>query len=141
MQLPKIVARYASGKIIKGYTNNFSPNRPLFNVYPIHADTTQAGIRVLLKELKALFFVRDFVGNPKYDENKEINLPMQYNGIIVEVEFKDGEVLIGTTAGYNLNSSGFFLFPLDPKSNNIKLFVVVASVREVKKVPSFTLKF
>jgi hypothetical protein len=52
----------------------------------------------------------------------------------VEVEFKDEEVLFGTTTGFDLKRPGFFLFPVDPQSNNLKVFVVSAAVRSVLAV-------
>jgi hypothetical protein len=36
------------------------------------------------------------------------------NGRKVKVSFKDGEVLIGSTMGYDPKREGFFLFPPDP---------------------------
>ncbi len=127
----KVVARYSDGRILKGHTHNFSPNRPGFHIYPVGGDTTSEGVKVPVKELKALFFVRDFAGNPRYQEPFEIHEIKPSHGRIVEVEFKDDEVLLGTTTESDLKRTGFFLFPIDPKSNNMKVFVVSAAVRTV----------
>lgn len=137
MEPLKVVVRYASGKVIKGYTHNFSPNKPVFNVYPLHADTTKTGLKILAKDLKALFFVKDFMGDSEYNEPKDVTVAPQQPGRVVEVEFKDGEVLVGTTTGYDLNRPGFFVFPLDPRSNNLKFFAVSTAVKEVKDLTSF----
>jgi hypothetical protein len=48
------------------------------------------------------------------------------------VIFKDGEVLVGTTTGYDASRPGFFLFPADEKSNNERIFVVTAAVKTVR---------
>ncbi len=85
-----------------------------------------------MKDLKALFFVRDFQGNPDYDERKEFDPKGQISGRKVEVVFLDGEVLVGTTLGYEPKRSGFFLHPIDPKSNNIRVFVVCEAVHNVR---------
>ncbi len=136
----KVVVRYANGRIVKGYTHNFSPNRPVFNIYPLHADTTKTGIRVFMKDLKAVFFVRDFVGNPAYTERRDPTDTPQHPGRVAEVEFKDGEVLVGTTLGLDLSRLGFFIFPLDPQSNNQKVFAVSMAVRGLRDLTSVSLK-
>lgn len=104
----KVVARYADGRILKGHTHNFSPNRPEFHLFPLGGDTTNEGVKVLVKELKALFFVRDFAGNPRYREPLEVPENMVSHGRVLKVEFKDGEVLLGTTIGFDLKRPGFF---------------------------------
>lgn len=45
--------------------------------------------------------------------------------------FKDGEVLVGTTQGYQPGRPGFFLEPADRASNIERCFVVAAATREV----------
>jgi hypothetical protein len=41
-------------------------------------------------------------------------------------------VLVGSTVGYAPQRLGFFLFPVDPKSNNLRVFVISAAVRKVR---------
>ena len=36
----------------------------------------------------------------------------------------DGEVLVGSTLGYDPKRQGFFIFPADPKSNNVRVYIV-----------------
>jgi hypothetical protein len=131
MEHINVVARYIDGRIFKGHTRNFSPTRPEFHLYPLGGDTTSEGVKILVKELKALFFVKDFTGNPEYQEPFEVHGNKHPHGHVVEVEFRDGEVLLGTTTGHDLKRPGFFLFPVDPKSNNVKVFVISAAVRTV----------
>lgn len=56
----KIVVRYADGKILKGYSQDFSPTSPNFHVRRNEAAGSESGQQVSLRELKAIFFVRDF---------------------------------------------------------------------------------
>lgn len=128
----KIVVRYANGKILKGYTQSFFPKKPTFLVFPSSESTTNQASEVHISDLKALFFVRDFQGNPSYDEHKKFLEDKRPIGRKVEVIFKDGEVLVGTTVGYDPHRSGFFLYPADPQSNNLRVFAVSASVRKVR---------
>jgi hypothetical protein len=67
----KVIMRYANGKLIKGYTNDFFPNKPLFHVRSIESQPTDKGEEVSIKEFKAVIFVKDFVGNAAYNEIKQ----------------------------------------------------------------------
>ena len=59
----KVVARYVNGTLIKGFTQDFFPNKDRFHM--ISADTQPGGtIEVFVKRLKAVFVVRDFRGTP-----------------------------------------------------------------------------
>jgi hypothetical protein len=127
----KVVARYVDGKIVKGISQDFSPNRDHFHVYLTESPSSEA-VEVLVKELKAVFFVRDFVGNSRYNERKEYAPKDKPSGRKIEVTFVDGEVLVGTTLGYDPKRPGFFLFPADPQSNNIRVFAVATAVKKVR---------
>jgi hypothetical protein len=127
----KVVARYIDGKIVKGLSQDFFPNKDRFHVYPADKPSGE-GVEILLKELKAVFFVRDFVGNYQYNERKEYVSGDKPSGRKIEVTFADGEVLVGTTLGYDPKRPGFFLFPADPQSNNIRVFAVTTAVKKVR---------
>jgi hypothetical protein len=129
MEPVRVVARYVDGRILKGFTQNFSPDRPRFHLSP--AESTNNGtIAIQTKDLKAVFFVRDFAGNPAYQEQREFAQVPQ--GRKVEVTFNDGEVLVGSALGYNKERPGFFFFPADPEGNTLRVFVVTAAVKGVK---------
>jgi len=126
----KIVLRYTDGRILKGSTYDFSPVRQRFHFGPINSSDDP--IEVTMRELKAVFFVKDFEGNPSYKERKDFTEGDQTYGQKVEVTFADGERLVGTTTSYDLERLGFFLFPVDQKSNNIRVFVVSTAVSNVR---------
>ena len=75
-----------------------------------------------MKDLKAIFFARDFVGNSEYGESQELGPQSQSRK--AEVPFRDGEKLVGTTDTYNPQRVGFFLVPADPRSNDLRVFVI-----------------
>ncbi|MGQ9646895.1 MAG: DUF6982 domain-containing protein [Thermodesulfobacteriota bacterium] len=133
MEPAKVVVRYMNGRVEKGSTQDFLPNKDRFHLHPAERASGEAR-EVLLKELKALFFVRDFTGNPDYDERKEYLDGEKPTGRKVEVTFKDGEILVGSTLGYDPNRPGFFFFPADPNSNNIRVFAVLPSVKNVRYI-------
>jgi hypothetical protein len=131
MEKVKVVVRYSDGKLIKGFTEDFFPNKERFHVIP--ADNPSAGaIEVSTKHLKAIFLVRDFVGDSLYNERKKYIEGENPSGKKVEVTFIDGEVLVGSTLGYDPKRQGFFIFPADPKSNNIRVYAVCSYVEKVR---------
>jgi hypothetical protein len=85
-------------------------------------------VEVLVKELKAIFFVKDFTGKAEYDENKSFPEGQRPTGRRVEVTFFDSEVLVGSTLGYDPSRPGFFVTPIDPQSNNMRVFVISGAV-------------
>jgi hypothetical protein len=65
MEKVKIIVRYSDGRLIKGFTEDFFPNKERFHV--IRADNPSGGaIEVSTKDLKAIFLVRDFTGDSLY---------------------------------------------------------------------------
>ena len=83
-----------------------------------------------MKDLKAIFFVKDFAGNPEYRKAPGVEVPKR--GRKVAVTFQDGEELSGATEAYNPQKLGFFVFPYDEDENNLRVFVVNRNVRQVK---------
>ena len=127
----RIVVRYADGTVIKGTTADFSPGRPSFHVALSASGSAPEVIEILLTQLKAVFFVKDFTGNSTYNEMKTFAAGA-VQGRKIEVEFADGEKLVGTTMGYQPDRPGFFLVPADPKSNNERCYIVKTAVKDVR---------
>lgn len=134
MEPTKVVVRYANGAVIKGFIQNFSANKSWFNIIP--ADKPSVGtIEVFVNRLKAVFVVRDFYGNPQYNERKEYIEGENPSGLKLEVTFADGEVMVGSTLlSYDPKRPGNFIIPADPKSNNIRVFVVSSAVKSVRQL-------
>jgi len=132
MEPIKVVLRYIDGKVLKGYTQNFYPNKDRFHLFSVDRPS-EVPIEVSLRDLKALFIVRDFAGDPSYEEQKNFPPGEKTFGRRVEVTFEDGEIMVGSTLGYDLKRKGFFIYPADPKSNNIRAFVLSSAVRRVRQ--------
>ena len=131
MEKVKVVVRYSCGRIIKGFTQDFLPAKKLFHLTPVDNPSGES-IEVSIEDLKAIFIVQDFAGHPLYKERKKCDAAEKPSGQKVEVTFIDGEVLIGSTLGYDPKRQGFYIFPADPKSNNIKVYVVSSFVEKVR---------
>ena len=131
MEPIKIVTRFLNGGTIKGYTQNFFPDKPSFHITPVDQKISIGPVEVQIKDLKGVFFVRDFLGNRTYKEQKTFPNGAKLTGRKVEVTFKDKEVMVGSVLGYDPKRTGFFLFPSDPHSNNLKIFVVSRAVSKV----------
>ncbi len=129
----KVVVRYADGRILKGFTQDFFPNKDRFHLHPVEG-TPGKGTEIRIRDLKAVFFVRDFTGNPEYNERKTHLKDETFQGRIVEVTFADGEILVGSTLGYDPKRQGFFLVPIDAESNNVRIFTVMAAARSVRYI-------
>jgi len=127
----KVVARFTDGRLIKGTTADFFPAKDLFHVALEGAPPGAEPVEVHTTELKALFFVKDLAGNPEYVERKDFDPAHPPPGRRLKVVFRDGEVLVGTTMGYQPGRPGFFLEPADSGSNNERCYVISASTREV----------
>ena len=126
----KVVARYTNGRMIKGMTHDFFPNKDRFHV-ATEDNPLNKPVEVTLKDLKAVFVVRSYLGNPAYIELKKYREGDTPYGIPLEVTFGDGEVMVGSSMGFDSKREGFFLTPADPMSNNIRVFVITSAVKRI----------
>ncbi|HEY5995911.1 MAG TPA: hypothetical protein VIU29_02775, partial [Candidatus Deferrimicrobiaceae bacterium] len=127
----KVVVRYQDGRVLKGFTSDFIANKEVFHV----TDDTSSGnrpVEIFVPDLKAIFFVKDHVGDNRYTEHKQFDPARPVAGRKIRVDFKDGEHLVGITQAYQPGRPGFFMVPVDPRSNNDRIYVVSAATRSVK---------
>jgi hypothetical protein len=127
----RIVAHYQDGHVLKGVTNDFLPAKDRFHVLPHDGAPGAKPSEVVVADLKALFFVKDFAGHPEHKRSQLFDPKTPPSGRKIRVTFKDGEVMVGTTQGYQAGRPGFFVVPADAQSNNERCFVVSAATTEV----------
>ena len=127
----QVVVRYKDGRVLKGTTVDFAPNRTTFT---LSQEPPAAGgpVEIRVDELKAVFFVQSFQGNREYREQK-LRAPEGKIGRRYLLTFTDGETMRGTALGVNLSRNGFLLFPSDPGSNNKRIFVMHSAVKELRQ--------
>jgi hypothetical protein len=117
----KIVAHFIDHSIVKGTSVDVDPGKPRCHVHsPEHGN-----LEIDLAQLKALYFVRDFAGHPEYEETQApVAGDMRLRGSHrVKLIFLDGEELYGLMNRYPPNRPFFFVLPVDPQSNNVRILV------------------
>jgi len=102
----KVVAHYVDHAIVKGTSMDVDPGKPI-----CHVHTGDSNVEIDLNDLKALYFVKDFAGKPKYDEEHaptdgDIRLRGSHQ---VRIKFSDGEEIGGLMNRYPPNRPFFFL--------------------------------
>jgi len=132
-----VVARYRDGKMVRGVTHDFGPQKKVFHVSTREKQGSMLDGKVFeisLSELKAVFFVKFLEGSQGPSPLKEIvEERLEAPGLMkVKITFFDGEILVRTTHGYNPEREGFFIAPLERDSNNLRVFVVSSAVKEVE---------
>jgi hypothetical protein len=127
-----VVARYLDGRTVKGTTQDFAPTKTQFHVFPL-GDRSAHATEVDCKDLKAVFFVRSYEGDPSHRDDYSFDRAKGHGRKAI-VTFSDGETIVGYTMGYHPNRPGFFLVPADEKSNNARVFVINAAVKNIEQV-------
>lgn len=131
----KVVVQYGS-RTIKGYLESPAWNTieellssspqaapEVFRIRLLDSDTIE---EIPAKDIKAVFYVNSFEGNPVRNHlNFHTRAPIVH-GIWMRFQFRDGEVMEGIV--FNsiryLVDPGFFVLPTDPGSNNKLVYVV-----------------
>lgn len=124
----KVVARTLDGKVYPGFSRKENVGDD--NVTIITRDGKEKSFS--LDELKGLFFVKDFKGDPEYDPVTFLSKNSVKASVWVHVEFEDGEVIEGMVRDHKslLFSTGFYLWPSDEDNNNGLIYVVKSAIRD-----------
>jgi hypothetical protein len=126
-----IVVHMKDGTIHKGITHDFDPSTGGFHVLP--AEGGGVPLSIGLEEMKALFYVKDYVGNRDFVARKQFD-EAQRAGRRAVLTFNDGEEMWGTLGeGADEEGPGFFFYPADTEDNNIRIFVIRSSLKEMKE--------
>lgn len=128
----QVVARFADGRILKGSSLDVDPAKPRCHLRGADGSMTP----VQLAELKALFFVKSLDGDSAHVEGGDIAStdPRLRGSKLVEVTFHDGERVVGLSVRYPPKGEFFFLVPVDPGSNNLRILVNSAQVQSMTLV-------
>ena len=137
----KVILRFVDGKMLKGFIKDLK----LSDDHLFIEDESSHQLKVRLKELKAIFFVRRFEGDRTYQEKKSFT-GTPPNSKRIFVKFKDGENMMGYIEGEvpwqrgffleSMKEKGFYVIPVDDGSNNIKTLVITSAVKDVAMIGS-----
>jgi hypothetical protein len=85
-------------------------------------------------EVKSVCFVKDFEAADQEPERKVFNTRPKTDGLWVRMTFRDDEVMEGVLANnlLQLDAYGFTVVPPDPYSNNQRIFIPKAALKELQ---------
>lgn len=137
----RVILRFVDGKMLKGLVKELK----LTDDYLFIEDESDHQLKVRLKELKAIFFVKTFEGNRAHHEKKTFsNTPPASKRVFIK--FKDGETMMGFMEGEipwqrgffleSMKDRGFPIIPVDEDSNNIKILIITSAVKDVALIGS-----
>jgi hypothetical protein len=132
----EVVAHYLDGRVVKGVSHDIDPARPTCHI----RTPDRQSIEVKLADLKALFFVKSLAGDPTYKEGSTVEAGDQRarGAYRIEVQFADGERVVGMTVRYPPVRPFFYVVPADGRSNNLRILINRAAVVRFGQPPSET---
>lgn len=91
-------------------------------------------VHVPMSEIKGVFFVRDFDGNPDRAERKVFRSRPRLAGLWVRMTFKDTEVLEAILPNnlLDVDPLGYLVTPPDVYSNNLRMFIPRNALTEME---------
>ncbi len=125
----KLVVHKKDGTIHKGITQDFDPATDAFHFLP--GEGGGIPMRMQLEEMKALFWVKDYIGNRQFVPTHDFDTKVK-DGQRKIVTFKDGEEIWGTVEGKPDGPRGFFLIPADSGDNNVRIYVVRSAIKDTR---------
>lgn len=126
----RVVIRKLDKGLIKGFLD---PNSYLGSQFEV-LDRDGRLVQVPMSDVKGVFFVRDFEGNPDRAERKIFRSRPRLAGLWVRMTFKDAEVLEAILPNNLLDVSplGFLVTPPDVYSNNLRIFIPRSALTEME---------
>ncbi len=116
----KLVVKFMDGRIKKGFSDDFLFLRKTFHLREMSNSENEEEVHIA--DLKAVFFVGDYDGNPNFKEDN--NTERSTYNHRVAIRFHDGEEIVGYTEDDLVQSDVLRLVPVDPLSNNALIFIV-----------------
>jgi hypothetical protein len=132
MQGHLIVAHFIDGTVQKGMSLDVDPKRPECHLKLSNGNM----LEVSLATVKALFFVKTATGRPAYNDIKEkvAGDSRLVGAKRVRVVFADKEEVVGLMNRFPPITPFFFMLPIDPLSNNIRILVNRTAVVKMSEV-------
>jgi uncharacterized membrane protein len=128
----QIVAHLIDGTIVKGTSLDVDPKRPTCHLRPEAGEA----VEIALADVKALFFVKSWSGESgRNDAKQPVTGDSRLLGAkLVRVVFADGEEIVGLMNRFPPITPYFYMLPIDPQSNNIRILVNGAAIKAMAEV-------
>ncbi len=131
-----MVVRYTDGRVLRGFAAGQKEAR-LQDTLPDSLalkDANGKPVKVRTTDIKAIFFVKSFEGNPDFTEFKVFSGRPTGKGVWLRVHFKDGEVIEGVAPNCvgTYSKPVFYIMPPDPGSNNQRVLVSKYYLKEMQ---------
>jgi len=129
-----VVAHFLDGRIVKGKSMNVAPQRP--STFITVSDGTRS--EVSLADLQALYFVRDLKGDPQRTDAADVtegDVRLRGSNLIT-IHFQDGEQLVALSNSPTPRGEVFFVLPVDPGSNNVRILINRKAVARIEAATS-----
>jgi len=117
----RVVVRKLDKGLIKGFLDPRAPFAGQIEVLDRDGRLTH----LPMSEVKGIFYVRDFEGNPERAERKVFRSRPRLAGLWVRMTFTDTEVLEALLPNnlLEIDPLGYLVTPLDVYSNNVRIFI------------------
>lgn len=134
MKERKVVVKLRSGEVVKGYlilpgvdgTDLFSDsNRNVKAAITVRLLSSNAYMEIALSDVKAVFFVKSFRGDPKRKSLRFYTNGPAVGTIWAEIRFTDSEIIeaIIENSVQHLMGDGLLLHPSDADCNNVLIYI------------------
>jgi hypothetical protein len=126
----RVVIRKLDKELIKGFVD---PKGYLASEMEV-LDREGRLVHVPMSQVKGVFFVRDFEGNPNRAERKIFRSRPRLAGLWVRMTFKDTEVLEALLPNnlLDVDPLGYLVTPPDVYSNNLRIFIPRTALTEME---------
>jgi hypothetical protein len=132
----RVVVALLDGSRVKGFVYGFRATEKSFTLFPSESQDRAYARFVPVADCKAIFFVRTHEGDRALRDRLRKEPPPDaatpVRGMRMRVVFDDGEEMHVRSEAYSPDRLGFFAYPLDERSNNVRIFVVNASLKQVQ---------
>lgn len=122
--LVPVVVHYANGTLLKCHATATEAG-PTFVLI---STNDGAAYKIKNRDLKAIFYVKTLRGDDSYNETRRFPEGFVTTGTKLGVRFKDGERVVGVSHDYDPRNPGFHIVPADPRSNNVRIYVLMSFV-------------
>lgn len=122
-----VIGKYRDGRLISGYTNDFSPSKTHLHVSTARSDAQAESLE--LTDLEAIFFLRESTGTSHTDRARDAGAP---SGRKVALVLPSGEQLTGATLNDTRHTSGVFVYPYDSDFGVARVFVTQNGIHNLR---------